>query len=315
MLSALLSRPPFTWLRERDIDLLLCAELHCDLALTSFFKAKVGLPSATFLGAWVSYMETDGESDLIIALSENRQAVLLLVENKISADFQPEQAERYQQRASRWLSEQGIAAVLTILVAPAEYLVRPGVEVFQKHISYEEIAETLTAQSDPRSLFFARALLAGVEAYRRGYVMEPDERVSDMWLAYWRSAQVLAPELRLAPPGLRPGRSTWIYFRDAVGIETDRSNAVVVLKAERGQADLQFADTSPLDLGRRTHGLLDSKMKVVSAKKSAAIRIEVEEVDFHAPPREQEAAIGQGLIACEALRRFFVEHRERLLMQ
>jgi hypothetical protein len=314
MLSALSSRTAFTWLRERDIDLLLCAELHGDAALTELFRAKMNLGSASFIGAWVSHTEVDGQSDLVVGFSNGEKTTLALVENKIAADFQPDQAVRYRQRALRWAATEGVTAVLSLLVAPGDYLVRPGAEVFQIHISYEEIADAMQVQGDLRSLFLAKSLLAGVESYRRGYIMQPDEQVSNMWRRYWEAAEVVAPELRLAEPRLKPGHSTWIYFREAAGFsKTDRKKAVVVLKAERGQADLQFKVTSRIALERRTLGILEPLMRIVGAGKSAAIRLDVPKANFREPPQEQENSILAGLSACERLRSFFVRNRVSLL--
>jgi hypothetical protein len=160
----------------------------------------------------------------------------------------------------------------------------------------------------------AEALEAGVEALRRGYVMTPDDAVSQMWLACWKLCLQVAPKLNFDEPNLKPGRSTWFYFRNAEGFsDPDRRRAVVVYKAERGEADLQFGSTSVAQLSQRSQGILQPSMKVVPAAKSASIRINLPAIDFSRPPEDQRQAIVEGLAACELLRSFFVMHRGKLL--
>jgi hypothetical protein len=93
-IEALEARSPFSWLRERDIDLLLCAELHACGGPKNLLASRLGYPDSEFSGAWVSHAEHDGESDLIAAFETKDGLVLALVENKIAAPFQPEQGQR-----------------------------------------------------------------------------------------------------------------------------------------------------------------------------------------------------------------------------
>lgn len=121
------------------------------------------------------------------------------------------------------------------------------------------------------------------------------------------------PRLNLEAPGDKPGRSTWIYFHKADGFEGCKGTVVVAYKAERGQADLQFAATLEAELRRRCEGLLDPTMQVVSAAKSASIRVTVPAIDFASAPIPQEAQLIEGFAACERLRALFVENRRVLL--
>jgi hypothetical protein len=313
-IEALEARSPFSWLRERDIDLLLCAELYARGGLKNLLARRVGYPGSEFSGAWVSHAENDGESDLIAAFETKDGLVLALVENKIAAPFQLEQGQRYAARAQRWSTSDGISRVVTVLIAPDGYMSRSGAEAFEVRIPYEELSEALREENDPRSRFLAEALKAGVEALRRGYVMTPDTAVSGMWLACWKISLQVAPKLNFNEPSLKPGLSTWFYFRGAEGLsDLDWRRAVVVYKAERGQADLQLGGTSAAQLSRRSQGILQPSMKVVPAAKSASIRIIVPIVDFSRAPEDQHQAIVEGLAACEVLRSFFVAHREKLL--
>lgn len=240
--------------------------------------------------------------------------MLALVENKIAAPFQPEQGLRYAGRAKRWSTTEGISRVVTVLIAPDGYMSRPGAEIFEVRIPYEELSAALREESDPRSRFLAEALEAGVEALRRGYVMTPDAAVSGMWQACWKISRQVAPKLNFNEPGLKPRLSTWFHFLDAEGVsDLDWSQVVLVYKAERGQVDLQFGGTSVAQLSRRSEGILQPSMKVEPAAKSASIRIVVPIVDFVRAPEDQHQAIIEGFATCEVLRSFFAMHRRELL--
>lgn len=312
-LPHLSERSPFAWLRERDVDLLVCSELHAGGALTRLLAERIGAGDAAFAGAWVSHDELEGESDLVVAYQASGGQVLALIENKVAAGFQPDQGARYASRAARWRQSAGIVRVVTVLLAPADYLSRPGSETFEESISYDEAIEALRAEHDARSAFLAEALLAGIRAYRQGYVAKPDERVSNMWMACWEAASELAPALRFAEPGLKPGQSTWFYFRDADGFAADRKRVVVAFKAERGQVDLQFAATRAEELAARCAALLEPGMQVVQAAKSASIRLIVPKIDFAGSAEAQRASMVAGFEACERLRAMFVTHRAALL--
>lgn len=302
-------RLPFGWLRERDIDLLLCAELHARGGVAALLASAVGAGGARLGGAWVSHAEVDGESDLVVEFLQGDERVVALVENKIAAAFQPGQGARYRARAGR-LAASGARAV-TVLLAPEAYFSRPGSAEFDVHLGYEALALAARQAGDPRSAFFADALEGGVLSYRRGYVAEPDQAVSDTWLACWEVASEVAPDLNFRRPGDKPGRSTWFYFREAGGMPAG-GGAVLVLKAERGQADLQFSGV-PAGRLEVAAPLRDADMQVVPANKSASIRILVPAVDFTTGGVAGREALAEGLRACERLRAYFVEHGSGIL--
>jgi hypothetical protein len=307
-------RTPISWIRERDIDLLICSELHANSHLQALFARKCGFQSQEFQGAWVSHVELEGENDLILAYGRESSVYLALVENKIDAPLQPNQGARYTQRARRWEREPNVSLVATILMAPARYQSPTGAQRFDARVDYEEVAQALVASADPRSSFLSRTLRAGIEAAHRGYVAIPDATTTDMWMACWDISTKIAPRLNFDSPGAKPRKSTWFYFRRADGFAGDSwRTAVVVFKAERGQVDLQFGGLTKDQLARLAEGFLTNDMQVVRAAKSASIRIQVNAIDFSADPRTQLKATTEGFSACERLRDFFVTHRVRLV--
>lgn len=307
-IQTLRNRSSAGWLRERDIDLLLCSELHAAGALRDHFASHWHDGRVKFVGAWVSHTEINGESDLVVEFQNGETHCILFVENKIAAYFQPDQAKRYAERAARWCRHANVE-VKTALVCPRDYMLRPSSELFDLTISYEDLIETLRASHDERSVFLARALWEGIVSYRRGYVAIPDEAVTSVWEAIWYAASDDYPYLNMEKPSAKPGKSTWIYFRRPIGFkEADTKRCVIVYKASRGQVDLQFNSMPPSKLESLLVGLMEPDMSVVKASKSASVRIPVPVLEFSASAEPQKEAIHNGLRQAERLRRFFLEN-------
>lgn len=314
-LRLLAERSPIGWLRERDIDLLICSELHVDGPLRRHLADALGVSGGTFVGAWVSHNDLDGESDLIIVFREDNELLIAMAENKVAADFQPDQVSRYRARASRWQAGIPASRVIPVLLAPSEYLGRDGSDGFDVQIPYERLADCLRSSPDPRSIFLADALLAGIDAYRRGYTAIPNQAVTDVWTAIWRIAQAEAPNLKMQQPSSKPGRSSFVYFRRPNGFGVaDVRRVDLVLKAAHGNVDLQFKRTSPEALERALAHLLEDDMTITRAAGSASIRISVPCLDFGSPPDAQHKRIRQGLLQAERLRKFFVEKQPLTLL-
>lgn len=64
-----------------------------------------------------------GESDLVVQFyNSNNQKCALLIENKIDAIPQPNQAQRYQERGAKGVEEGNWEIFKTCIVAPKKYL-------------------------------------------------------------------------------------------------------------------------------------------------------------------------------------------------
>ncbi len=91
---------------ERDIDLLLLEEFNVSADFPRWFYQLCNpqAKNSTFcVGAWHSVTEPDlGESDLIAMYSDSHA---ILIENKIDAVAQPNQAKRYHLRGERGIEK------------------------------------------------------------------------------------------------------------------------------------------------------------------------------------------------------------------
>lgn len=265
-----------SYVAERDLDLILLEELNVneEFSIWLFLQAfpdRTDVPKGT--GAWHSVTQFSlGESDLVMTY-ENGLAIL--IENKVDAPAQPDQAERYRKRGARGCEEDLWERFVTCIVAPDRYLsVNSEAQNYDFQLSYEQVRDWLAAQKTRRSLHKAYVFNEAIEQNRRGYSPIVDEDVTQFWWLYWELANAEYPMLKMPRPGSKPANSDWPTFRPP---ELGRKMNIVH-KMGQGNVDLQVAGASEkLDQVRSI--VKDPNFEVVSASKSAAIRIVVAPVD------------------------------------
>ena len=313
LLDILKNRPSISRLRERDIDLLICSELHFPGSpLHQLFVGSWNGGVAEFAGAWVSYPGSDGETDILVLYKSGPKSLVLLIEDKIDAEYQPDQPERYQTRAERWRKEMNSGSdVETILLAPEDYFETQGSEIFDRQVSYEEVVEVLAESTDLRTRFLARSLQEGRRSLTRSYIALHSDATTAVWNAIWEMSNSEAPLLRMKSPGSKPARAGFIHLTNAEGVSSSETSrrAHIVYKPVNGNADLQFDNMQEEVLRNAVGHVLDPDMVVEQAQKSASIRIKVPVVDFGRSAEEQKEAIRQGIQAAERLRQFFIDNR------
>ncbi|WP_136661737.1 hypothetical protein [Nitratireductor sp. XY-223] len=314
-LTALRMRSELGSLRERDIDLLLCMELHADAELVEYFADQMGLPANSFKRAWVSVYDGGKESDLVVSFSTTHGCSLLLLENKIDASFTPDQPKGYETRAKGLRKEKGVEIVRTAILAPSEYLKTKQDLPFDLTFYYEDLLEVLEQASDGRSNFLASQLRDGIK--KKQSVSPPHHGVSQTWSLIYRLCQEHTPSLNMKPPDKKPSGANWVEFNNKThpvdGMESYSGKIFIVWKADKeGYADLAFSSTSREQLLSAVKDYLEPKMKVHKAGKSAVIRIKVPTVDFERYEDTDEETLIECLQVCERLRGFFVKHKSRL---
>jgi hypothetical protein len=227
---------------------------------------------------------------------------MVLVENKIDANLQPRQAERYRERASRHVKEGHCSACLTVIVAPKAYFgAEPADLGFDHVITYEDIlqwfadAKHLSTRRLAKMALLSRAVNRGAS----GWNPIPDESVTEFWRRYWELCRAIAPELRMARPDMKPATSGFIYFRPC---ELPKG-AILVHKVPYGNVDIQLAGKAGelQKLSQKYGPLLEPGMTLEAASKSAAIRISVPPIDMRAPFADSQPAVREGIWAAKLL--------------
>lgn len=174
------------WFAERDIDVLLAEELRVNPIFARWFLDAQNVNSQVEVPAVrtsVSEMDGRGRETDVLALfgadKENRHAVL--VENKIEADFQPNQLEDYLNRGRRGVDEKSWGGFSVAVFAPTyrNLNVPAGVSV----VRFADAARALRSSGrDDRTLYRAEFL----EAADSMNIVSV-EAVNPFVVAWWKS--------------------------------------------------------------------------------------------------------------------------------
>ena len=298
---------------ERDIDLLLMEEFVASPEFRSWFLCEVGVEHpAELIEAYRSVKTMNGESDLELTFHSSSGLIKILVENKVDAAFQPNQPERYSERADGYRALKKYQEALTVVVAPEVYFGDDGSAFgFDAKVTYDDaLAWFEQAEIGARKDYKLAILRGAIDRARRGWKLVPHRGVGDFWRAYWELCEEIAPELSMPVPKAEiPAESHFMRFRPAL------LPAGVSLwhKVAYGHVDLQFAGMGN-KLAEMEHlyrpSLLPS-MRIERAAKSAVIRVRVEPVDMTATTfREAAASIRKGIEAASLLLEWYFRRRQ-----
>jgi hypothetical protein len=292
---------------ERDIDFLLVEEFAASRQFVEWFLQRIGIVEQSEVVAIAHSATTStGETDIELTISTTRGIVMVLLENKIAANLQPRQAERYRERAVRYVKEGQCSRCATVLVAPQVYFAgEPQTLGFDHVLPYEDIldwfdhAEELGERRQPKIALLRRAIDRG----SAGWKLVPDETATEFWRRYWELTRTLAPELRMPRPEVKPANSAFIYFRPA-GLPR---GVTLVHKLTYGYVDLQLAGKAATidDVKAKYDPLLEPGMSVEAAGKSAVIRLTVPPIDMRAPFLDSEGAVREGIWAAKLINVWF----------
>jgi hypothetical protein len=288
--------------READIDLLVCEECSVSPDFAEWFLSRVlGVSDAPrrIRGAWTHVLDRFGECDILVLVQQQGKRIGLLIENKIDEDFRPTQAERYSERGADGAVTGLWNAASTVLIAPANYpRLHPDAVKFQAFVSYEDIQEWFHRRGDVRSEWRARVMRDGIEQNRKGYVKQPDSRVTTLWKSYFAYRAEHFPEVAMPEPGAQGVKNDW----PKLGGLSDRDGVKLYHKLGRGYVDLEIANTTVAELTRRLSGIeLPANVSIEEAGKSAVLRIAVPPVDRFNEFEPQVMAVHIGLQAVAQL--------------
>jgi len=284
---------------ERDIDLLLLEEFVASADFRSWFLSQIGVEETASLAAACRSVKTvSGESDLELALQGSVGAVKVLIENKVDAAFQPNQPQRYAERAREYRRSGKFREIVTVVMAPEVYFgEEAGSSGFDAKVTYESALSWFSA-SDRKSdrTEYKLALLRGaINRGRLGWKLVPHPSVSQFWQAYWQLAEKIAPQLSMPVPRKEiPADSHFIRFRPA----TLPPKVSLWHKVGYGHVDLQFSEMGDrlAEMERLYRAALLPSMRIEKAAKSAVIRVRVDPVDMtRATFADCEASIRKGI--------------------
>ena len=293
----------FSWVCERDIDLLLLEEFIASPDFLAWFIRQLGMqPPSVLISAACSVSTKTGESDLELAIQRGEEVIRLLIEDKIGAPLRPHQAERYRDRASGYLKSGKCSTALTVIIAPEEYFGGNDEAFgFDHRVNHEAVLKWFEGAKElkGRQSYKLALLRAAIEHGTLGWKLVPDRVITEFWREYWKIADSHWPELRMRKPQDKPATSSFIYF-SPLGLA---NNVVLVHKVPYGNVDLQFGGMGERigDLERLYRARLEAGMRIDRAAKSGVIRIRVPEIDMASPFSVSEPAVREALGAASRL--------------
>lgn len=270
--------------QERDIDFLLLEEIHCNHEFREWFIRKTFFETFKYEGIWRSISHPElGETDLLIKITSNDSTVFLLVENKIDADFQNEQANRYKKRGILHVENGDCDFFELVLVAPLNYINNQN--EFEKSISYEEIKDWLHMHNDDRIKFKASLLEIAIEKLRRGYQVENNVITNKFYIDYYEFVKSNYKTLKMDKPKKNIAKdSTFITLVPQKILKMARIKHKTYIKtSDKSCVDLEIVKKgSDIEWIKKEYGkLISEEVEITETGESASLRIIVNKVEVN----------------------------------
>ena len=207
--------PTLTHATERDIDLLLVEELYSNRDFVVWIAARTGFGHE--VASWdVKHSKrrtrSRREIDIFVDITlKGGHSAALLIENKIDASEQPDQAESYREELEVLAADYRIRSM--IIVCPDGYRQQQALftSKFDFVLTYEEIRDWFLeseseAGNEAALRFRLRAQLfdQAINKHRRGYTAVPDKVVGDFNAQYVNLMAELTPEIVPGNSMLKP---------------------------------------------------------------------------------------------------------------
>lgn len=293
---------------ERDIDLLLLEEFTSSPAFLNWFLSEIGSEQASeLMEAHRSVKTENGESDLELTYKSPSGLIRLLIENKVDASFQPDQPQRYAERAERYRKTRKYTDVITIVMAPEVYFGDENSTCgFDARVTYEFLLSWFEKSDIGMRKDYKLTILRGaIDRSRKGWKLVPHKGVSHFWKSYWDLSEKIAPQLSMPLPKPEiPADSHFIVFKPASLPE----GVSLLHKVGYGHVDLQFAGmgNALLEMEQLYRPYLLQSMRIEKAGKSAVIRLRVEPIDMKTTLfTKAEALVQKGIESASLLLEWF----------
>lgn len=287
--------------RERDIDLLILEEFYAETGFGKLFLKVISRTEYVFSKAYRSVTTAGlGETDVQVEFKDIvGNKLYILIENKVDAEFQDAQYERYLERAN--LLKNNTCDAYVILTAPESYIKQKS--EFEYHLSYEDIRNWFAGSTERnRGWYKSELLRLAIEQERRGYQATRDDVVTLFWKQYFEYIQNVLPELGMSDPRAKPTQSSFVYFKPKWLPENMR----LIHKMDKGYIDLELsgrAENYDEIVEEYTPRLL-SNMEIVITGKSICFRFELPAISFEKSFEDQQSTIKMAVDNCVLFKTF-----------
>jgi hypothetical protein len=298
--------------KEKEIDFILAEEFVASPSFLSLFINTFDeYKTSNFQIEKIRRSHTDsyGESDLeLFLINEEENCLVLLIENKVSAQFQLDQLKRYKKRAESYLNQNKCDDYKIILIAPKNYGYDIDSLEIDARIYYEDLIRWFDNDTinNSRSIFKKYLLEKALEKAKYGYQLVEDEKATMFWLDYWKLSNRIFPLLNMPKPGKKPSSSSFVYFYPP----KQYSKISFIHKFAYGNVDLQIANTARNAgvVKQKLSNLIPSDTHIQKAGKSVVIRKEVPILDINRSIESQETVAKKCLKVVENLYNWYLNN-------
>jgi hypothetical protein len=306
-------------IQEFRIDFLLEEEFACDLALIQKLIDLSGLIGNALRVEKIIHSLNDrhGEADLVALVDVEAEGVTrrvaLLIENKISAGAQPDQAARYRNRGNEGLGKLW-GDFKTILIAPAAYSGEKA--FFDVFVSLEQISQWLCPNDPVRTAFRKSKIQEAIEKKNAIGVQIVDEAMTAFRAAYYQYFMEFNAEhstdFTMRPPEPTYDGDTWFDLKSDTLPEKCRIRHRIrtSIKAKTGAVDITFLETT-VDRLEPLRPLLESEMSVLVSgrkKQHASIEVKVPEANERNGFEQEKSKVQQALLAAKCFRQLIISN-------
>ena len=267
---------------ERDMDTLFLEMLGSDKEFLKIFINKVKElkeKSYEVQSIELSKSDNDGESDITVIIERNGIKHGLLIEDKINADAQEEQCNRYTLRGEKGIKNGDYQDFFVFIVSPQKYYeLDSEAKKYDHFVSYEECRDYLKTKNIPLYQIWLQQFEQAIEKAKKHSSTEFNEDANAFFNKYADYQKSNFSDLDLAT-NTKSSNGYWPHFRTKI------KDFYILHKANFGCVDLTINGagdkTSDMKLLESClHKFGFSEMKVIKTGKSASVRIEVPEFKF-----------------------------------
>ncbi|MFD2531355.1 PD-(D/E)XK nuclease family protein [Gracilimonas halophila] len=300
--------------REKEIDFLLAEEFASSSTFASLFLRKFEAfkdSNFTVKKVYRSHTDSYGESDLEVYLTNDAdQRLVLLIENKVAAQFQTNQLQRYKKRGETYLRQDKCDDYKIILVAPKEYSNDFESLEIDACVFYEDLRNWFKegAVNSHRSKFKIALLKRAIHKAKHGYQLIEDEKASQFWINYWHLVNDVAPVLNMPRPNKKPSGSSFVYFYPPNLL----SRLSLIHKFTYGNVDLQISKAANKTgiIRESMSEIITDRIYIQQAGKSAVIRKKVPVLDLNRSVESQSEKAKKCIQEVKSIYEWFLENKE-----
>jgi hypothetical protein len=228
---------------ERDIDVLLLNSFSVNQGFATLFVNKLNRPdlsNISLVDVELSKVDpTWGESDVTVRLESSGRRYALLIEDKVGAEAQPEQCNRYFRRGKIGIEKKEYEEFFVFICASAEYIAtNEEAKHYPYSVSFEELSDYFSKRDDVFSKVRCQQIQQALSFAKVSYKKIVDSKATEFWKSYVEYQRQQYPNLQLPNGSKEKSRNgDWPVY----DTQLNRRNMIYIQhKMDRGYVDLTF---------------------------------------------------------------------------